>query len=416
MMVSEKETTTSRDESELGVLCVCLGKIPIGKQLNPDRVLPIDWDKFSEVDWEKLVSKAQDEGLAPLMYWVLSKSGKFSSISESARNSLRRMYFGTWMYNQNIFKELEIMAHAFKQAEIPLVVLKGACFAQTIYPDIGLRPMGDLDVLVPDSSLTQAVKIAESLGYEEAVPEVNPGLRGFHKNEICLRKLSQQPILLELHKALADESYIFAVPVDWFWDQTEPMDGLYPQVRFGNLLMFKPTVQVLYAASHAMLQHGVSETPLRSFYDLDRLIRFYSGRLDWDLLISQSKIFEWGSALDAALSKTVSYFGTPIPRQVLRNLVGISDRNQKLVALKQIQPTTRFLMERQKLLSLKGSARFRYLLALVVPSPSFMFDRYRIKTFWAIPVYYIIRWWDILKDGFCSLVSLSKNGFDNKRV
>jgi hypothetical protein len=175
-----------------------------------------------------------------------------------------------------------------------------------------------------------------------------------------------------------------------------------------NLFMLTPTAQVLYAASHAMLQHGGKKAPLRWFYDLDRLIRFYAGRLDWDLLLSQARIFEWGSALEAALSKTVACFGTPIPEHVLTSLSGISDRHQKLVALKQIQPATHVLEERQQLLSLKGYARFRLLLALIVPSPVYMRWRYRLKTSWAVPAYYVLRWWGILKDALHTVIVLIK--------
>ena len=405
----DKEIATFVDNRSLEFICTFLGQIPINRELFPAFKIPVDWDAFSAVDWEQLVSKAQAEGLAPLLYWVLSRSGKFSSIPESARNSLRALYFGTWMNNQKIFKELEALAQAFKQAGIPLVVLKGACFTLTIYPDMGLRPMGDLDMLVPDLKLSEAVRIAKSLGYVDAVPEASPGLRDLLNHEICLQKTGSSSITLEIHHSLvADRSFSYAVPVDWFWEQTESLDASFMKVSDLNLFMLTPTAQVLYAASHAMLQHGAKNAPLRWFYDLDRLIRFYAGRLDWDLLLSQARIFEWGSALEAALSKTVACFGTPIPEHVLTSLSGISDRHQKLVALKQIQPATHVLDERQKLLSLKGYARFRLLLALIVPSPAYMRWRYRLKTSWAIPAYYVIRWWGILKDALHTVIVLIK--------
>jgi hypothetical protein len=271
--------------------------------------------------------------------------------------------------------------------------------------------MGDLDLLVPGSKLSQAAQIAKSFGYVEQLG-ANPGLWDLHNHEIWLQKTTPKVITVELHKSLvAAKSFKYAIPMEWFWDQTEPMGGSSSILVFENLRMLTPTAQMLYAASHAMLQHGGKEAPLRWFYDLDRLIRFYAGRLDWDLLLSQSKIFEWGSALEAALSKTITCFDTPIPEHVLTSLSGISDRYQKLVALKQIRPATSVLDERHRLLSLKGSARFRFLLALIVPSPVYMRFRYRLKTSWAIPAYYVIRWWDILKDGFHSLVLLFKKRF-----
>jgi hypothetical protein len=409
MKQSPDDHLTTGVASALGVLCSLLGQIPVGQQPVPAFKIPADWDAFSELDWEQLVSKAQAQGLAPLLYWVLSKSGKISSIPESSRNSLRLVYSGTWMNNQKIFRELATLAQAFQHAGIPLVVLKGACFALTIYPDIGLRPMGDLDLLVPDLKRPEVVRIAKSLGYGDAVPEASPGLNDLLNHEICLQKTGSPSITLEIHHSLvADRSFRYAVPVDWFWEQVEPLDASLLKAGDLNLLMLAPTAQVLYAASHAMLQHGGRNAPLVWFYDLDRLIRLRTEQMDWDLLLAQAKLFEWGSALEAALSKTVACFGTPIPGHVLTGLSGVSDRNQKLVALKQIQPATHVLEERQKLLSLNGYARFRLLLALIVPSPAYIRWRYRLKTSWALPAWYLFRWAGILKDAAHTVIVLIK--------
>jgi len=398
----DKTITTIPNDPGLGVLCNCLGQIPIGQQPILNFKIPIQWDTFSEFDWEQLVSMAQAQGLAPLMYWVLSKSGKFSSIPESARNSLRLNYSVTWIKNQIIFKELESLARTFKQADIPLVLLKGACFVLTIYPDIGLRPMGDLDVLVPTSRITEAVQIARSLGFgipNATIPEAFPGLNNLLNHETCLQKDGSSSTLLEIHHSLmANNAFLYAVPMDWFWEQTEPLGGKLAS-DFQSLRMLTPTAQVLYGSAHAMLEHGGKDAPLRWFYDLDRLIRSYPEDMDWDLLVSQAKFFEWGSALDAALSKTVVCFNTPIPEQVLSSLDGISDRNKKLVTQKQVQPpATHLLEEYQNLLSLKGSIRFRVLLALVFPSPAYMRWRYRFNSSWRLPKFYLLRWTGIFLD------------------
>ena len=374
-----------------------------------ERMQEIDWDSFSPTDWDLLVGKAHVEGVGPLVYWTLSRSGKFSALPESARNSLRAMYTSTWIHNQRIFKELEVLSRLFNQAQIPVVVLKGACFALTIYPDIGLRPMGDLDLLVPASRLAEAVEIAESLGYADANPEASPGLHDLLSHHACLQKPGPGSITLEIHYSLvADKSFVYAVPVDWFWEQTEALNGP-SQGRFEDLRMLTPAAQVLYAASHAMLQHGGKNAPLRWFYDLDRLIRFYADRMDWDLLLSQAGKFEWGSALDAALSQTRAYFNTPIPEQARARLSEQSDRHGGLVALLKNRPATHILEEHQKMLSLNWYGRFRLALALFAPSPAYMRWRYQLKTSWMLPAYYPIRWWGIFMDAVRTVTLLTTN-------
>jgi hypothetical protein len=371
-----------------------------------ERMQDVDLASLSQADWESLIRKAQMQGVGPLVYWTLSRSGKLSSLPESVRNSLRAMYSSTWMQNQKILKELEIFAHLFNQAGIPVVVLKGVCFALTIYPDIGLRPMGDLDILVPGQKLTESARIARRLGYKDVEPEASPGLNDLLSHHVCLRKPGVSPLMVEIHDCLiAEKSFTYAVPVGWFWEQTEPLSGPL-RAKYENLRMLTPAAQLLYGAAHAMLQHGGKKAPLRWFYDLDLLIRFYQKRLDWDLLLAQARRFEWGSALDAALSQTYKYFNTPIPDHVSCNLSKDSDRHQALVAYLQIPPATHVLEERQKLLSLNGYARVRLFLALLVPGPAYMRWRYQLNSSWALPAYYLVRWWGILKDAFHTLVIL----------
>lgn len=363
----------------------------------------INLDSFSNEDWEDLVRKAQVEGVAPLVYWVLSKSEKISALPENIHHALRGAYFQTWKKNQGIFNELDILAHEFKRANIPVIILKGACFALTIYPDLGTRPMGDLDLLVPAAKLNEAAEIAKALGYVDDVPEASPGLRDLLNHEICLQKKGARAVTLEIHKSLiADKTYKYAVPVDWFWGQTEPLN----HERYPSLLMLTPTAQILYAAAHAMLQHGGRISPLRWFVDLDFLICFYAARIDWHLLLSQAQIFEWGSALEAALTQTCACFNTPIPAHVQTHLSKFADPHKNLVALLQNKPVTHTQEEHQKMIRLNLYGRMRLLMALVIPSPAYMRWRYGLKTARALPIYYLIRWWGIMKDGIYTLIAL----------
>jgi hypothetical protein len=317
------------------------------------------------------------------------------------------MYARTWAQNQKIFEELGIIARLFHEKGIPLVVLKGACFALTIYPDIGLRPMADLDVLVPASKLVQAVKIAESLGYADAVPEASPGLDDLVGRHTGLRKPGPGSITLEIHNRLvADKSFAYAVPVDWFWDQTEPLVVSSTKPGFEHLLMLTPAAQLLYAASHAMLQHGGRDSSLRWFYDIDQLIRASGSQLDWNLLLLQAQKFKWGSALKIALSQAQGYFGTPIPEVVHLSLSRQEDSLEQLVIKKQSRPLTHTLEEYQKLCSLNWRGKAKVVLALLFPTPAYMRWRYKLRNSWILPVYYPFRWWGILWDAVRTLIVL----------
>ena len=166
--------------------------------------------------------------------------------------------------------------------------------------------------------------------------------------------------------------------------------------------MLAPTAQLLYACAHAMLQHGGRYTSLHWLYDLDRLIRVYAGRLDWDLFLAQAHAFEWSSAALAAFSESISLFETPIPPAVLHRLAQTSDRNAERVAALQSAPATHTIEEYQKLKALSWTGKVRLILALVIPAPAYMRWRYGLKTYWTLPAWYLYRWWGILKDALKS--------------
>ena len=217
-----------------------------------------------------------------------------------------------------------------------------------------------------------------------------------------MRKLGTVPIMLELHNSLlADKSFTYSVPVEWFWNQTEPLSGSLKE-KFENLQMLSPTAQVLYASAHAILKHG-KNVPLLWFYDLDCLIHSYAARIDWDTLLSQARLFKWGSALKEALFQTQAYFNTPIPDGVFSELSQNMDMHDQWVVLAQTKPATHVLDEFQNLKVMKWYGKILLILGLIVPSPAYMRWRYKLKTAWEVPFYYLIRWWGIFVDGIRTL-------------
>jgi hypothetical protein len=361
---------------------------------------------FSLSDWDTLIRISQKEGIGPLVYWILSNSKKLSFAPGCVRNDLRTIYSTTWLQNQRIFKELKVFSHLYTKAQISVAALKGACFALTIYPDIGLRPMADLDLLILDPKITQAVQIAKSEGYVEIIPDVYPGLTKFLKDEFTLVKRGKDSIALELHNSLLQNTlFTYSVPTDWFWQQTMPLEGSN-HGRFENLLMLTPEANILYVAAHTILKHGPRGAILRQYYDLDRLISLNGDRLNWDLVINQANKFEWSSALHEALTKTHEYFDTLVPANVFTDLSKITDRHQSLIARMKTEPKSRVLEEYQNILALKWYGRILVFLELLVPGPTYMRWRYKLKNAWSLPWYYLVRWFGIIKDGFRTLLVL----------
>lgn len=114
----------------------------------------IDYCSFSLADWEALNAVARAEGVAPLLYHVLSETGQSDVMPGYLYDKLRSAYHTTAAHNLLINQELVRVLVALSEhrspalGEIPVVVLKGAALASTVYPSIALRPLSDLDLLI----------------------------------------------------------------------------------------------------------------------------------------------------------------------------------------------------------------------------------------------------------------------------
>jgi len=67
--------------------------------------------------------------------------------------------------NIRLYADLARALRALNQADVPVMVLKGAALAQTVYPRLSQRPMGDADLLVRPEDRDRARGALEAAGY-----------------------------------------------------------------------------------------------------------------------------------------------------------------------------------------------------------------------------------------------------------
>ena len=185
--------------------------------------------------------------------------------------------------------------------------MKGAALAATRYPRIGLRPMGDLDFLVPEDRLAEAVARLKAMGYVELHPKLTPGLQPIIGYDFPLKGGRDVYLIIEPHWSLiGGEESRYQPSIDWFWEQVE-MANL-PGMR--AFLVLKLTAHLLYLAGHLAIKHGEAHSPLRWFYDIHLLAMREGHRIDWNELVLRAQEFRWAPALDVALTGITARFAT----------------------------------------------------------------------------------------------------------
>ena len=331
------------------------------------------------------------EGVSPAVYWKF-KDDKWPPgipLQEAAR--LMQAYYRTLKANTRRFEELNHILTIFNEAAIPVILIKGAHLAWSIYPDIGLRPMSDLDLLVRHQNLEEALLLVNRMGYAEYLPELMPGMNQEIGHHYHLK--DEQGTCLELHWSLVAGGNDWRTPpAGWAWSQSEKIvswheTGVQPLAL--NLL-----ANLLYLSAHISLQHGIAPASLGWFFDIHLLIQRAGAQLDWTDLSNKSQELGWSFALGATLSKVQECFNTIIPEAVLNTLQQEGSQNASLVIRKSTQSTP--LDRALNALAPYGAAmKAKMIFAHLFPTAALIRYQYRPQPAWLWPLYYLYHLWKI---------------------
>ncbi len=368
-----------------------------------------DWAELGEQDWKALVKMADAEGVAPLLHWRLSRLNGGAKPPDDVRKFLMKAFYNSAARFAVHQREFSRLAERLCREGVEVVALKGLALAQTLYPEPGLRPMGDIDLLVHRDALGTVKKIMPELGYALEKPDLWPGLGIRTDYEINYDLVKPGRIHMEIHWDLVGSAASTnTCDIEWFWSQCVAYPGLKEDAHAGStaadelakrcdgrLWVLNPTGQLLHLAAHLMLKHSRGKTRLIWFYDLAMLLDKEENGIVWDLAVEKAIEWGWGEALAYALMQVREQLGAPVPEAVLGRLA--EERNGG-----QLHPDEmveagvegRFWAQWQYLLSLKPRYRLQVLVAMVFPGREYMRWRYHPAHDWLLPVYYLYRWWD----------------------
>jgi len=117
----------------------------------------------ADVNWNKLIKKAVDEKVSPLLYHNLKKYQ--DKIPEGAMENLRSMYLRNKARNIYLYTKLKPLLKKINDLQLKAALCKGARLAATLYKDIGLRYFTDVDFFIHPSDWPQFKKTSEKLGF-----------------------------------------------------------------------------------------------------------------------------------------------------------------------------------------------------------------------------------------------------------
>jgi hypothetical protein len=245
--------------------------------------------------------------LLPLLWHVLEARGG----ADGGLGRVRGLFRRTFCMNQVLFAAAGTALRGFEARGIPAMLLKGAALARGTYETPALRPMDDVDLLVPAAAAPEAVASLRSGGWrpdprEAASPE------GLFARRAAARFGHPSGGRIDLHWRLyhgsADDGADGAV-----WADSLPGELCGVPVRY-------PCPAHLLAH---VLVHGLARTPVPRIgwiADAAVLLARTGGRFDWRPFVREAEGRGVAPFLRDALAFLVAEFGAPVPSAVLRRL------------------------------------------------------------------------------------------------
>jgi len=291
---------------------VCWAKKTINGELSfMERLNPEDWAGF--------ISFSQKQGIAPLLYHTIKDSPP-GSISEYSLSKLRKIYLESIHRNIVLYDELTKILRKFKEADIPVIVLKGSFLAKTVYNNIGLRLMGDIDLLVKRKDMMKVVKVLETIGYFGDFSDFDFDIDIANELSVCnhLPPLEgPKKIPVEVHWTIFHHLYLdmrAEKEIVKIWERSQPLiiEGI-------PCFVLAPDDLLMHLCLHISRQHLYSMR-LRGFLDLRKVIEYYNNLIDWDWIQKQAFSLGMDRALKLTLYIADRWVGLDLPDYVRQYL------------------------------------------------------------------------------------------------
>jgi hypothetical protein len=268
----------------------------------------------SSLNWNEILTTAQHLGVAAQLYASLSKSENYSIIPKEIGYQFKETLIGQQAQNMKLFVKLKEILAAFAHEGIPVIVLKGAALAQFIYPHLGFRPMGDIDLLVKHHDLTKAENILGTLKYQPSQTEKSAEWYRLHHHHL-IPYISQEGFSpIELHHHIIPPEDPNSLPIQELWDRAQPAE-----IEGSPCFVLSPE-DFLFHLCHHLSSSNYFLGQLRGLCDLASIIRRCKTEINWGSLLDIAHTYKSKKFLYYSLWLAQEKIGAKVPLHVLRKL------------------------------------------------------------------------------------------------
>jgi hypothetical protein len=272
-------------------------------------------------DWKYISEQALREGVSAVLFHNIKSHHLEDLVPQDRCKDLSNQYFANLKRNLLIISALRDVLTAFHKVGISCIVLKGIALAERVYPNVAMRGMSDVDILVRKADLFKVDDHLSSLGYASRDSSVTRAVHNpvGYLASLEYRRNDPSPLNLHIHWHPVNSSVpavMFAerIDVNWLWE-----NAVTTTIADSPVLMLRPEHLIIYLCEHA-LRIGHSFDRLILVCDIFYAVKVFEHVIDWDFVIEESRRFNLSRLVYHGLSIVRHHASPGIPDACIAKL------------------------------------------------------------------------------------------------
>ena len=273
----------------------------------------------SDLDWDYVLETSIRHAVSPLAHAALDQAASpdelATLIPQPVRDQLRGLHDMTRARSRRLYAVLAEIARSFGCAGVDALALKEIPLALQAFPNLALRPIGDLDLLIRADDYDRAVACLGALGFDPLPQRELP----FTRKYACAHHLRRagDEVWVDLQWNLAEREFDiygegnFTFDPETMWDRAVKL-VLGPEAVFAAP---RPEPMLFHLCLHAE-GHGYSEIVL--FADVAALL--HRETIDWEAVADLARRYDSEASVYHVLLIAKRLLGASVPDHVLRAL------------------------------------------------------------------------------------------------
>ncbi len=263
-------------------------------------------EEINTDEWNDLIEKAKRLRVASMLYYRIGKSEIVNKIPKDILMSMRKTYLNSLSINMRLQKQLLSILNKMQSEVMSIIILKGFALGETIYNNIAIRPMGDIDLLVKAEYFEKFDRIMSDSGWENESYLNRLGSSVKHSKHVGY---SKNKLHIELHPK------IYELPLIDPWERAK-------KIEIGGTEAFiLGTEDFLMHLCLHLEYHGLDmSSNLLWYIDIVELVRVHWNDIDWVYVIDSARKNKVNDSLYKILSSINENFKCDVPIDVLSQI------------------------------------------------------------------------------------------------